>query len=90
MVSSGVPDELPEEVTAKAIRKESRLNNIALVQRLGERLGISALGGMTSSARLTPEGSVSEAKMQRQREKRAAELAASNQVLPIVPGVIFK
>jgi len=61
MVSSGVPNELPEEVTAKAVRREARQDQRDLVVRLGQRLGIAELSERTSSSRLTPEGSINEA-----------------------------
>jgi hypothetical protein len=101
MVSSGVPDELPEEVTAKAIRKEARQNQNDLVKRLGERLGISALGGKTAAATTSIGGSVAEAEMQRKIQKRRENLgigtddskvdgvmrAGPYRPYPIIPGV---
>lgn len=61
MVGSGVPDELPQEVTSEGVLKAARQQQRSLVARLGDRLGIAGLGDAASSADLT-KGTVKEAK----------------------------
>ena len=49
MVSAGVPDEVPFQFTPKGVTNQARQGQNALIQRLGERLGIAAIGGPIQS-----------------------------------------
>ena len=62
MVGSGVPDEVPFDVTREGMLKEARQKQRDLFQRLGERLGIAQIGQASPSARLSTGGSIAEAK----------------------------
>lgn len=45
LTSSGVPDEVPFDLTRRGLLQEARASRTNLIERLGLRLGISGAGG---------------------------------------------
>ena len=87
MVGSGVPDELPIGVTREGVLKEARKRQANLIGRLGERLGIAALGERAQSTglqRSSDIGSIKEAKM---LKKQKRELGFSKRPFFGIPGL---
>lgn len=50
MVDSGVPDELPKELTAGGQLRQARKNQNKLLEKLGDRLGINAITNSASQS----------------------------------------
>lgn len=93
MVGAGVPSEVPFQFTPKGVKNAAVIGQNALIERLGERLGIVALGG---SSIQSGQAFGDMANTGEQKAKKLEE-ASMKRVLPIqapmkpsVPGVYVR